>query len=124
MVFNRREGRMTWNEKQARLLFKKKKKPPWIPNSIGLKLCFSIQVNRKGALEYTVRWDKHQTSDVFLSFNLWLIFFYQHANKFQALGGNFQPSPRAPCVYVFTLVFSLGGKVYEALHAFVYIVDQ
>lgn len=51
-------------------------------------------------------------------------FFYQHANKIQALGGNFQPSPQAPCVYVFTLVFSLGGKVYEALQAIVYLVDQ
>ena len=112
---------MEWKTSATSL---KKQKPPQTPKSTGLKLCFSIQVNRKAALEYTVRWDKHQISDVFLSFNSWLIFFYQHANKIQALGGNFQPSPQAPCVYVFTLVFSLGGKVYEALQAIVYLVDQ
>lgn len=31
----------------------KKKNPPRIPKSTGVKLCFSILVNRKGTLEYT-----------------------------------------------------------------------
>lgn len=38
-------------------------------------------------------------------------FFYQHANKIQALGTWLSIESLAPCVDVFTLVFGLGGKV-------------
>lgn len=51
-----------------------KKKNPFHTQEHCFKTAFSIRVDRKGTLEYTVRWDEHQTPDAFLSFSCMAIF--------------------------------------------------
>ena len=79
-------------------------KKPFHPQEHCFKTAFSIRVNRKGTQEYTVRWDEHHTSDVFLSFSCMAIFCTSMQLNFRSWVATFSQVPK---LLVFMYLLSL-----------------